>query len=167
MTERLATYHREASVAGWRRADAEVRMKVALGRAVVSGTVDRVEVGPGGTVRIIDLKTGSSKPTKEEVRRNGQLGAYQVAIDGGAFAEHGGHSGGAALLQLGRAANRATTLQVQVPLALDEEPRWAHDLLAVTADAMAAASFTATPGSQCGTCQVKDSCPAQPEGRQL
>ena len=167
MTERLATYHREASVEGWRRADAEVRMKVALGRAVVSGTVDRVEVGPGGTVRIIDLKTGSSKPTKEEVRRNGQLGAYQVAIDGGAFAEHGGRSGGAALLQLGRAANRATTLQVQVPLAHDEEPRWAHDLLAVTADAMAAASFTATPGSQCGTCQVKDSCPAQPEGRQL
>ena len=167
MTERLATYHREASVEGWRRADAEVRMKVALGRAVVSGTVDRVEVGPGGTVRIIDLKTGSSKPTKDEVRRNGQLGAYQLAIEGGAFAEHGGQSGGAALLQLGRAANRTTTLQAQVPLALDEEPRWAHDLLAVTADAMAAASFTATPGSQCGTCQVKNSCPAQPEGRQL
>jgi superfamily I DNA/RNA helicase/RecB family exonuclease len=167
MTERLATYHREASAEGWRRADAEVRMKVALGRAVVSGTVDRVEVGPGGTVRIIDLKTGSSKPTKEEVRRNGQLGAYQLAIEGGAFTEHGGHSGGAALLQLGRAANRTTTLQSQVPLALDDEPRWAHDLLAVTADAMAAASFTATPGSQCGTCQVKGSCPAQPEGRQL
>ncbi len=92
MTERLATYHREASAEGWRRADAEVRMKVALGRAVVSGTVDRVEVGPGGTVRIIDLKTGSSKPTKEEVRRNGQLGAYQLAIEGGAFTEHGGHS---------------------------------------------------------------------------
>jgi superfamily I DNA/RNA helicase/RecB family exonuclease len=167
MTERLATYHREASAEGWRRADAEVRMKVALGRAVVSGTVDRVEVGPGGTVRIIDLKTGSSKPTKEEVRRNGQLGAYQLAIEGGAFTEHGGHSGGAALLQLGRAANRTTTLQSQVPLALDDEPRWAHDLLAVTAEAMAAASFTATPGSQCGTCQVKGSCPAQPEGRQL
>jgi superfamily I DNA/RNA helicase/RecB family exonuclease len=167
MTERLATYHREASAEGWRRADAEVRMKVALGRAVVSGTVDRVEVGPGGTVRIIDLKTGSSKPTKEEVRRNGQLGAYQLAIEGGAFAAHGGRSGGAALLQLGRAANRTTTLQTQVPLADDDEPRWAHDLLAVTADAMAAASFTATPGPQCGTCQVKDSCPAQPEGRQL
>ena len=101
------------------------------------------------------------------MRRNGQLGAYQLAIEGGAFTEHGGSSGGAALLQLGRAANRTTTLQAQVPLALDEEPRWAHDLLAVTADAMAAASFTATPGSQCGTCQVKDSCPAQPEGRHL
>jgi superfamily I DNA/RNA helicase/RecB family exonuclease len=167
MTERLATYHREASTQGWRRAAAEERMKVALGRAVVSGTVDRVEVGPGGTVRVVDLKTGSSKPTKEEVRRNGQLGAYQLAVEGGAFSEHGGRSGGAALLQLGRAANRSTTLQQQVPLADDEEPRWAHDLLAVTADAMAAANYTATPGPQCGTCQVKDSCPAQPEGRQL
>ena len=29
---------------------------------------------------------------------------------------------------------------------------------------MAGAVFTATPGSQCGTCQVKDSCPAQRRG---
>ena len=118
-------------------------------------------------VRVVDLKTGSSKPTKDEVRRHGQLGAYQVAVEGGAFTEHGGRSGGAALLQLGRAANRSTTLQEQVPLAVDDEPRWAHDLLATTADGMAAAAFTATPGSQCGTCQLKDSCPAQPEGRRL
>ncbi|WP_377641043.1 ATP-dependent helicase [Oryzobacter terrae] len=167
MTGRLATYHREASAEGWRRAASEERMRVALGRAVVSGTVDRVEVGPDGVVRVVDLKTGSSKPTKDEVRRHGQLGAYQVAVEGGAFTEHGGRSGGAALLQLGRAANRSTTLQEQVPLALDPEPHWAHDLLATTADGMAAAAFTATPGPQCGTCQVKDSCPAQPEGRRL
>ncbi len=167
MTQRLATYHREASAKGWRRAASEERMKVALGRAVVSGTVDRVEVGPDGVVRVVDLKTGSSKPTRDEVRRHGQLGAYQVAVEGGAFTEHGGRSGGAALLQLGRAANRSTTLQEQVPLAVDDEPRWAHDLLAATADGMAAAAFTATPGPQCGTCQVKDSCPAQPEGRRL
>ena len=119
-------------------------------------------------MRIIDLKTGSSKPTKEEVRRNGQLGAYQVAIEGGAFTEHGGSSGGAALLQLGRALRTARRpSRCKSPWPSTREPRWAHDLLAVTADAMAAASFAATPGSQCGTCQVKDSCPAQPEGRQL
>ncbi len=32
---------------------------------------------------------------------------------------------------------------------------------------MAGAVFAATPGSQCGTCQVKDSCPAYAEGRRL
>ena len=55
----------------------------------------------------------------------------------------------------------------QVALEADDEPRWARDLLAVTADAMAGARYLATPGTHCGTCQVKDSCPARPEGRQL
>ena len=32
---------------------------------------------------------------------------------------------------------------------------------------MAGAVFAATPGPQCGTCQVKDSCPAYAEGRRL
>ena len=167
MTERLATYLGEAAAAGWRKAASEERMRVALGRAHVSGTVDRVEIGPAGQVRVVDLKTGSSKPTRDEVGRHGQLGAYQVAVEAGAFADHGARSGGAALLQLGKAATTTTTLQVQVPLTEDDDPRWAHDLLAGTADRMAAATFTATPGSHCGTCQVKDSCPALAEGRRL
>ncbi len=169
MTDRLATYHREADASGWRRAASEQAMKVALGRAVVGGTVDRVEVGPGGAVRVVDLKTGSRKPTKDDLARHGQLGAYQLAVEAGAFAEHGTGSGGAALLQLGRAANKATTLQVQVPLTDDPaDPEWARELLERTAEGMAAATFTALPAREvCGTCQVKDSCPAQPEGRRL
>ncbi|HEX6917136.1 MAG TPA: PD-(D/E)XK nuclease family protein, partial [Phycicoccus sp.] len=101
--------------------------------------------------------------------RHGQLGAYQLAVEAGAFAEHGSGSGGAALLQLGRAAGVRTTLQEQTPLADDpEDPRWAHELLERTAEGMAGAVFTATPGREvCGTCQVKDSCPARPEGRRL
>ncbi|MGB7817157.1 MAG: PD-(D/E)XK nuclease family protein, partial [Ornithinibacter sp.] len=167
MTERLATYLAEARSVGWRRAASEERMRVALGRVVVGGTVDRVEVAPDGRVRIIDLKTGSSKPTRDELRRHGQLGAYQLAVEAGAFAEHGDRSAGAALLQLGKAATTTTTLQLQVPLAQDADPRWAHDLVAATGEGMAGATFAATPGSHCATCQVKDSCPALPEGRRL
>ncbi|WP_240917827.1 PD-(D/E)XK nuclease family protein [Phycicoccus sp. HDW14] len=169
MTDRLATYHREADAGGWRRAASEQAMRVALGRAVVGGTVDRVEVGPSGAVRVVDLKTGSRKPTKDDLARHGQLGAYQLAVEAGAFAEHGTGSGGAALLQLGRAANKTTTLQVQIPLADDPvDPGWARELLERTAEGMAAATFTALPAREvCGTCQVKDSCPAQPEGRRL
>ena len=85
----------------------------------------------------------------------------------GAFAEHGTAPAGAALLQLGKAANVSTTVQLQVPLADDDEPGWARALLDETADAMSGAVFAATPGSHCGTCQVKDSCPAQSEGRFL
>ncbi|MFQ6169993.1 ATP-dependent helicase [Oryzobacter sp. R7] len=167
MTGRLARYVGETSAQGWRRAASEQQLRVALGRAVVSGTVDRVEVDPSGRVRVVDLKTGSSKPSKEEVRRHGQLGSYQLAVEHGAFAEHGTASAGAALLQLGKAANVSTTLQEQVPLADDDEPGWARALLDDTSSAMAGASFAATPGSHCGTCQVKDSCPVQAEGRRL
>jgi RecB family exonuclease len=167
MTDRLARYVRELDAAGWRRAGSEARISVALGRARITGRVDRVEVSPEGRVRIVDLKTGSSKPTKEEVRRHGQLGAYQLAVEAGALVEHGTTSGGAALLQLGRAANQATTVQVQGPLSSDEDPGWAHELVAEVAAGMGGAVFSATPGSQCGTCQLKDSCPAFAEGRRL
>ena len=167
MTTRLATYVREAEIAGWRRTASEASMRVALGRAVVTGRVDRVEVAPDGRVRIVDLKTGASKPSADEVRRHGQLGTYQLAVGAGALAEHGSRSGGAALLQLGKAANRSTTLQTQEPLADDPEPGWAADLLAATAEGMGGATFTATPGDWCGACQLRASCPAREEGRRL
>ena len=168
MTTRLSRYLTEAATVGWRRAASEQRIRVALGRAVVTGQVDRVEVSADGRLRVVDLKTGASKPTLDEVRRHGQLGAYQLAVEGGAFAEHGERSGGAALLQLGRAAAaKSTTLQLQPPLDTDDEPTWARDLVEEVAEGMAGAVFAATPGSQCGTCQVKDSCPAYAEGRRL
>jgi superfamily I DNA/RNA helicase/RecB family exonuclease len=167
MTDRLARYVGETTAEGWRRAASEQQLRVALGRAVVSGTVDRVEVDPAGRVRVVDLKTGSSKPTRDEVRRHGQLGAYQLAVAEGAFAEHGPGAAGAALLQLGKAANVGTTVQAQVPLADDDEPGWARALLDDTAEAMSGAVFAATPGSHCGPCQLKTACPAQAEGRFL
>ena len=71
MTDRLATYVREADAAGWRRAASEESMRVALGRAVVTGRVDRVEVDAHGRVRVVDLKTGASKPSAGEVARHG------------------------------------------------------------------------------------------------
>ena len=168
MTARLARHVTAAEAAGWRRAASEEAMRVSLGRAVVTGRVDRVEVSADGRVRVIDLKTGASRPTAEEVRRHGQLGAYQLAVEAGAFAAHGDRSGGAALLQLGRAAAaRSTTLQVQPPLDADDEPTWARDLVDEVAEAMAGTVFAATPGPQCGTCQLKASCPARAEGRRL
>ncbi|WP_307812670.1 ATP-dependent DNA helicase [Phycicoccus sp. CSK15P-2] len=167
MAARLATYLDEATAAGWRRAASEASIRAALGRAELTGRVDRVEVDPHGRVRVVDLKTGSSKPRADEVTRHGQLGAYQLAVREGALAEHGRDSGGAALLQLGKAANKATTLQVQVPLADDPEPGWADELVTTTADAMGAATFTATPGDWCGACQLQSSCPAREEGRRL
>jgi RecB family exonuclease len=167
MTDRLARYVRELDAAGWRRAASEERISVTIGRATIRGQVDRVEVAPDGRVRIVDLKTGRGKPTKDELRRHGQLGAYQLAVEGGGLPEHGTTSGGAALLQLGRASNQTTTVQEQSPLASDDDPAWARELVDQVAEGMSGTVFSATPGAQCGTCQLKDSCPAYAEGRRL
>lgn len=172
MVRRLARYFDEARSHGWVRLGAELDMKVTLGRAVLTGKVDRLEevTVPGGGptgLRVIDYKTGSSKPRNDEIDRHPQLGAYQLGVERGAFGQLGTTSVGAALLQVGKAALVKTTLQTQKPLTEDDEPDWAADLVAQTADGMAGATFVASVGEWCKQCQVRSSCPAQPEGKVL
>jgi RecB family exonuclease len=140
-------------------------MKVTLGRAVVSGRVDRLERGPDG-LRVVDYKTGSSKPKADDLATHPQLGVYQLAVENGAFGE-GEQSAGAALLQIGKAAGKGYQEQPQGALSGAEDPQWAGRLVAQTAEGMAAATFLAQVGDQCTLCAVKASCPAQPEGRVL
>ena len=170
MLDRLARFFDENTASGWRRLAAEESMRVELGRVVLSGTVDRLDVGPDGAVRVIDYKTGSSKPKGADVPRHAQLGSYQLAVEAGAF-EHldvAPESAGAALLHLGKAAGVATSIQVQPPLGDDEDPAWAERLVLETGEGMAGTTFTATPSDDiCRTCPVRSSCPAQPEGRAL
>jgi superfamily I DNA/RNA helicase/RecB family exonuclease len=165
MVARLARYFDESAVAGWKPVGVELDLRVELGRAVLRGRVDRLERHDSGGLRVVDLKTGSSKPGRGDLLRHAQLGAYQVAIEHGAFAEHGSVSAGAALLHLGKAAGVKTTLQEQVPLSQDEDPEWADALVTDTAEGMAGSEFAATIGAMCTFCAVRSSCPAQPEGR--
>ncbi|MEO7269933.1 MAG: ATP-dependent DNA helicase [Knoellia sp.] len=170
MVDRLARFFDENTAAGWQRLAAEARMKVELGRIVLSGTVDRLDVSSSGEVRVIDYKTGSSKPKASDVPRHGQLGAYQLAVIEGGFEDVDvpQSSSGAALLHVGKAAGKATTIQVQPPLAQDEDPGWAQRLIVDTGELMGGATFVATPSDElCRTCPVRSSCPAQPEGRAL
>jgi len=167
MVTRLVRYLASAQHGGWERVGAEVPLRVDLGYATVAGRVDRLERGPGGGLRVVDLKTGSTKPSPAELPRHPQLGAYQVAVERGAFPEHGSVSAGAALLQIGKAANKDVTVQPQQPLALDEDPGWAEDLLRTTAQGMSGRSFVATVGPGCRMCSVRSSCPLQPEGDQI
>lgn len=167
MTDRLAAYFQAARAAGWTTLGAEVEMRVALGRVSLRGQVDRLERGRDGRLRVIDYKTGSGKPSRLDLPRHPQLGAYQLAVQHGAFGAHGSVSAGAALLQLGKAANKGITLQEQQPLADDQEPGWAEAQVREAGEGMAAARFRARTGEWCGQCQVRASCPAQPEGRVL
>lgn len=168
MLGRAAAYFEHAASLGWRRLAAEQQFTATVGRAQISGIVDRLETDDDGRIRVIDYKTGSSKPAAADLARHPQLGAYQVAVAEGAFGPDA-IGAGAVLVQLGKAATTkaATSVQAQTPLADDPEPGWAHDAVADAAHAMAGSRFTATVGEGCRTCPVATSCPARPEGAML
>ncbi len=144
----------------------ELAVQVPLGeRAVLSGRVDRLERDPDGRAVVVDLKTGSSKPGKDELARHPQLGVYQLAVALGAFAEEHGltEPGGAALLQLKKGKKADEQLQGALPD--DEDPGWAADLVQRVVEGMSGSSFPATVNEHCArTCSVRASCPAWPEG---
>jgi len=167
MAARAAAYVRSSAAAGWTVVGTETDASVDLGRVRIRGRVDRLEQHDGGGLRVLDYKTGSTKPKASELARHPQLGVYQVAVEAGAFAELGTESAGAALVQLGKAANASVTVQAQPPLHDDPDPGWARELVEQTAEGMAGASFAAKPGGHCRTCPVVSCCPARPEGQTL
>jgi RecB family exonuclease len=144
-------------------------LRVEVGRATISGRVDRLERASAGGLRVVDYKTGSSKPKADDVARHPQLGTYQLAVEQGAFGSEGTTSAGAALLHLGKAAGTTDkpVIQQQPPLETQDDPGWAAELVAETAEGMGGHEFAATPGTWCTFCPVKTSCPAMPEGSTL
>jgi RecB family exonuclease len=165
MLRRYVDYVASSRASGFELVEVEVDVDVTVGAARILGRADRVERDAEGRLRVVDLKTGASKPAQSEVARHPQLGVYQVAMAEDPAAAAG--TAGAALVQIGRAAGVGPSVQVQPPLEEAEDPRWAHDLLQRTAEGMVGSSFAATAGPWCRTCQVRFSCPVQPEGRTL
>lgn len=169
MVARYVAYRVIAEGQGWAPVGIETDFRVTVGRAEVSGRVDRIERDGRSRLRIIDLKTGTGKPTQADLEQHGQLGAYQVAVEAGGFESLGNQSAGAALVQIGKAGltGLRPSVQQQAPLGQTPDPGWARALVEATADGMGAADFTATQGSWCKTCALKSSCPVQPEGESL
>jgi RecB family exonuclease len=118
---------------------------------------------------VVDLKTGKGQPKKDELPSNAQLGAYQLAVEYGAFADltdDGLTSGGAELVQLGR-DTQSFTIQRQDPLADSDDPDWARQMIERSAHGMAGNVFTAIDNDMCRSCPVRTSCPVRDEGRQV
>lgn len=145
----------------------EREFRAVVGQAVITGQVDRLERDASGRAVVVDLKTGSSKVDEQELARHGQLAAYQLAVEAGAFADEGlTRSGGAMLVQVGKAGvGDKPRQQEQPPLDEDDDPQWAVDLLARVAAGMAGSVFDAMVNQRCATCPVRASCPAQDDGR--
>ena len=132
----------------------------------LTGRVDRLEVNEQGELVVIDLKTGkTTTATAAELPEHPQLGAYQVAVEEGAFDE-GDVSGGASLVQLGTTHKDAKE-QEQEALRQSEDPRWAHAMVHRTADTIAASTFVAKANDSCRICPVRSSCPVSGKGRQV
>ncbi|MDF1479539.1 ATP-dependent DNA helicase [Leifsonia sp. H3M29-4] len=124
-TDALAEYLDDFARAGKSLVGAESRFKLEVDRAVLSGSIDRVERAPDGSVVIVDLKTGTPTTRQSDIDAHPQLGAYQLAYAEGildeALAEHGEHIGGGAKLLFVKEGLRERKYREGVQAALDEE----------------------------------------------
>lgn len=162
MIRRLAEYYTEISGPVL----VEESFEVQVGRAVLRGSVDRLERSGDDGVRVTDLKTGRGIPSVAEASTNAQLGAYQLAVESGAFPELGPdvHSVGAQLVFVGEGVR--ATRRTQEALG-EAEGSWAQTLVTEAAETMAGARFRAVENSLCPTCSVRRACPVQSEGRHV
>ncbi|MGH8862934.1 MAG: PD-(D/E)XK nuclease family protein, partial [Jatrophihabitantaceae bacterium] len=134
-----------------------------VGDARLTGRVDRLERDADGRLVVIDLKTGKTKVKADDLPVHPQLGAYQLAVEAGAFGE-GERTGGARLVQL---AAPGDAEQQQDPLTEADDPSWIGDEVARVAARLRGHEFTAQINSYCGHCDLKVCCPLFPEGRQV
>lgn len=146
----------------------ELPFSVTVGPARLVGRIDQLELTADGKLVAVDLKTTRNPPPDKEIPGHPQLGAYQVAVESGAFEQlaPGAGSGGAKLVQLGTKAKNLK-VQPQPSLASAPDPQWAHQLIADAAAGMAGAQFAATVNETCQHCSLRASCPAQPDGQQV
>jgi superfamily I DNA/RNA helicase/RecB family exonuclease len=84
MIEGLSDYLRVFQSAGRRVLGAESSFVLVTGPARVRGSIDRIEVDPGGRLSVVDLKTGAGMPQVSRMAEHAQLGAYQLALADGA-----------------------------------------------------------------------------------
>ena len=71
----------------WDAADAAAKVSAEHARSSRKlKTFTDLERDADGRAVVVDLKTGSSKPSRAELARHPQLGVYQLAVALGAFA---------------------------------------------------------------------------------
>ena len=141
----------------------EEKFKVEIGRAILSGSVDRLE-SDGTSLHVVDLKTGATAISAAETLEHKQLAAYQLAVMEGGFAAVTDikKSGGAELLFV--AGDRADAAHRSQPT-VDRDAVVAE--IESAAEGMSANQFTATLNKNCRTCSVKLICPLQANGRSV
>jgi RecB family exonuclease len=141
----------------------EERFEFKLGNAVVSGSIDRIELTTENKYYIVDLKTGATAISYDKALDNKQLQSYQLAVVNDGFKEKLEHQevAGAELVFVGDHKAKDAKPRPQEAVAASEVTAE----LTQIAQGMSDKSFVATINDRCRTCAVKSSCPIQIQGQ--
>ena len=149
MTARLAAYFDLAQDKGWVKVGAEVDMRVVLGRAEVSGRVDRLERLPDGRPaggRLQDRQ--QQAPSKADLPSHPQLGRLPAGRRArGLRPSHGADVGGAPRCSSSARPPpaRASPSRSSRRCATSDDPAWAAELVSQTAEGMSGRDVPARP----------------------
>lgn len=143
----------------------EERFEFKLGSAIVSGSIDRIELTAENKYYIVDLKTGATAISHENARENKQLQSYQLAVVNDGFKNKLDHQevSGAELIFVGDFKAKEAKPRQQEKI---DSKAVTDELIQISAG-MSDKIFTATINERCRSCAVKSSCPIQPQGRSV
>ena len=164
MLERFSLFHSKSLSENNRTvAGVEKSFEITVGRALIRGNVDRIEVDSDGKHYIIDFKTGKKEISGDDAQTNLQLACYQlgVVLDGFEEKLKSTDVTGAQLVYLA-SKNKSYSTREQDPLADVDATKAILEEIAV---GMSAATFTARKNDMCKQCKVKPSCPLYLEGK--
>ena len=115
----------------------------------------------------VDIKTGRSAVTRAEAAVHPQLALYQLAVARGAVTSAGDRGpGGGLLLYVAGREGRPPTERVQDPLGTEAADALT-DRIVEAGRSTVGPEYTARVGAWCEHCDVRSSCPAQPQGEQV
>lgn len=145
----IADYFLALKGEGWRvePAEHEARFTVQFDDgSQLKGSIDWLEHGTDGTVRVVDLKTGSQKPDAHAELGNLQLRAYQLAVSLGAIERVPAQSPTEARLFLPRIAPKTKVVEAS---AFEEVREHFVEHLRAAIDTMGGVAFSASPAEHC------------------
>lgn len=164
MLERFSVFHQKSLEDNNRTVAAvEQSFEINVGRALIKGSVDRIEVDSQGRHFIIDFKTGKKEISGDDAKTNLQLACYQLGVILDGFKEklQTTEVSGAQLVYLA-SKNKSYATREQDPLTDVESTK---EVLQEIAVGMGASTFIARKNDMCKLCKVKPSCPLYLEGK--
>ena len=143
----------------------EEKFEFKLGSAIVSGSIDRVELTNEGKYYIVDLKTGATPISYEDAQQNKQLQSYQLAVVNDGFKNKLEHQevAGAELIFVGDLKGKEAKGRPQDKV---NEKAVSQEISEIAVK-MSDKNFVAVINDRCRSCAVKTSCPIQPAGKSV